>query len=135
MGMMRPSVRDAQRDLAKRILPAPFAELVALTSDPFVQVVTDVFTPSASYLRDKVLFVGDALCGFRPHAASSTAQAAYNAMELGKLVSGEQAMTEYEQKVNGYAMAVSAQSVAMGDKAQFGKGLASEAGAGADTSS
>ena len=37
----------------------------------------------------KVLLIGDALAGFRPHTVASTSQAAYDALLLADLVSGK----------------------------------------------
>lgn len=42
------------------------------TNNPFVQCITDVISPKNLYMGDKVVFVGDALAGFRPHTVAST---------------------------------------------------------------
>lgn len=47
MGKMRPEVWSAQKKYAREILPAPIAELVEKTKQPFVQCITDVFAPKA----------------------------------------------------------------------------------------
>src|SRR3954454_13952174 len=43
----------------------------------------------------KVLLIGDALTGFRPHTNASTSQAAYDALVLADLVSGKITHDEY----------------------------------------
>lgn len=129
-GLMRPSIRDVQHLLADALLPRPFVELVTKTTNPFIQVVTDVASPQASFCDGKVLLVGDALCGFRPHAASATAQGAFDASLLGKVMTGQVPLAAWEKTVLGYAAKVGAMSKAMGEKAQFGVGEASAAGAG-----
>jgi len=43
----------------------------------------------------KVLLVGGALAGFRPHTVASTPQAAYDALLLADLVSGKITHDEY----------------------------------------
>ena len=74
---------------AESILPKVFAEIVAKTSDPFVHIITDVIAPNLSFMDSKVLLVGDALAGFRPHVGSSTAQAALHALLVEKWIKGE----------------------------------------------
>ena len=51
MGKMRPEVWFAQKDYAKGLLPAPFAELVEKTAQPFVQCITDVSAPKAVHFE------------------------------------------------------------------------------------
>lgn len=53
MGKMRPEVWSAQKDYAKGLLPAPFAELVEKTQQPFVQCITDVSAPKAVHFEVK----------------------------------------------------------------------------------
>ena len=51
MGKMRPGVWSAQKDYARGLLPAPFAELVEKTHQPFVQCITDVSAPKAVHFE------------------------------------------------------------------------------------
>jgi len=48
------------------------------SKNPFVQAITDVSSPRPLYMNDKVVLVGDALAGFRPHTVASTSQAAFD---------------------------------------------------------
>jgi 2-polyprenyl-6-methoxyphenol hydroxylase-like FAD-dependent oxidoreductase len=84
VGKMRASVWKAQKAHARAVLPPQFADLVEGTDMPFIQAVTDVMATRNAFMGGKVLLVGDALAGFRPHTAASTSQAAYDAMVLGE---------------------------------------------------
>lgn len=117
-GKMRPEIWARQKALAKNILPAAFADLIAKASQPFIQTITDVISPRASFFDGKLVLVGDALAGFRPHIASSAAQAAFNAQLLAKVVD-ELTMEEWEKKVMEFAQRTSQQGIAMGNKNQF----------------
>jgi len=46
-----------------------------------VQAITDVTSPQPLYMNDKVVLIGDALAGFRPHTVASTSQAAFDVSE------------------------------------------------------
>ena len=120
MGKMREEAWTAQKAYAQQILPAPFAELVQKTQQPFVQCITDVKTPRAHHFDGKLLFVGDALCTFRPHVGASTNQAALNALLLEKVMTGEMTLQQWEDECLDYANITSLTAMAMGDKNQFG---------------
>ena len=70
------------KDLASRDFPPQFAELIRLTRSPFVQAISDVLSPQASHYDGRVVLVGDALAGFRPHTAGATSQAAFHGSQL-----------------------------------------------------
>lgn len=120
MGKMRDEAWTAQKAYAQQILPAPFAEIVLKTQQPFVQCITDVNTPRACHLDGKLLFVGDALCTFRPHVGSSTNQAALNALLLESVMKGEMTLQQWEDECLDYANITSLTSVVLGNKNQFG---------------
>jgi 2-polyprenyl-6-methoxyphenol hydroxylase-like FAD-dependent oxidoreductase len=63
-------------------LPPQMAEMAQKAKEPFVQAITDVIAPKNLYMGDKVVLLGDALAGFRPHTVASTSQAAFNVMSL-----------------------------------------------------
>lgn len=71
-GKVSDAVWTRQQAVAAKVLPPDFAELVSKTTQPFVQLVTDVMASRASFFGGKVLLVGDALAGFRPHVFAST---------------------------------------------------------------
>ena len=127
-GGIQDSVWQRQKKLAKEVLPPQFAELVEKTEVPFIQAITDVISPAAVLPRDhRVVLIGDALAGFRPHTAASTNQAALDAMELAKAIDRilggadkDRALTEWEEDVLGYARSMQRHGVDIGNRSQFG---------------
>ncbi|KAI9675622.1 MAG: hypothetical protein M1817_000988 [Caeruleum heppii] len=120
IGSMRPEIWEERKAHANKVLPPQFAELVSKTKQPFVQSITDSISPQASYLDGKVLLIGDAVAGFRPHTAASTSQAAKNAMELERMMKGEMKREEWEAETMQYARSMSRHGIEMGDRSQFG---------------
>ncbi|KAK0649821.1 hypothetical protein B0T16DRAFT_445486 [Cercophora newfieldiana] len=102
-GMVSPSAWEKQKQIAKEKLPPQFAEVVCAATRPFVQAVTDVISPTNEFLDGKVVLIGDALAGFRPHTVASTSQAAYDAMVYADYVAGEITREEWKVKTMGYA--------------------------------
>ena len=72
-------------------------------------------------MNGKVLLIGDALAGFRPHTVASTSQAAYDAMVLADLVSGKITHDAYVQETMQFARLIQDRGVKMGTRSQFGK--------------
>ena len=120
VGKMRPEIWKQQQDYAKEILPPQFAELVTKTKQPFIQAIADVITPKNVFYEGKVLLIGDAVAGFRPHTAASTNQAAFDAQLLGQLMEGEMTIEEWERETMGYAKHMQRRGVEMGQRSQFG---------------
>ena len=81
-GKLHPQVWQNLQEQAHRHLPPQFAELVCITPSPFVQAISDVLAPQATYCDGRVVLVGDALAGFRPHTAGATSQAAFHGLLL-----------------------------------------------------
>ncbi|KAH6644566.1 monooxygenase [Boeremia exigua] len=127
-GGIQKDVWKRQKEIARDILPPQFAELVNKTEVPFIQAITDVISPAAVLSSDnRVLVIGDALAGFRPHTAASTSQAAMDAMELAKTVDqilgGADRATmlkDWEQSVLSYAVTMQQHGVDIGNRSQFG---------------
>ncbi|MCJ1413036.1 hypothetical protein MMC19_007138 [Ptychographa xylographoides] len=117
---MRDEIWDQQKAYARRILPPQFAELVEKTKNPFVQTITDVISPQNSFFNGKVLLLGDAVAGFRPHTAASTSQAAFDAQKLDELMTGEISHDRWVRETLGYAKEVQRGGVQMGQRSQFG---------------
>ena len=120
VGKMRPEIWDQQKAYARRILPPQFAELVEKTKQPFIQAITDVLSPRNSFFDGKVLLVGDAVAGFRPHTAASTSQAAFDALVLDELISGAIDNARWQEKTMDYARHMQRRGVEMGQRSQFG---------------
>lgn len=70
----------AMRQAAVRELHPRFAELIAATPEPFIQVILDLAVPRMLFGR--VCLVGDAAFIVRPHTAGATAKAADDARAL-----------------------------------------------------
>ena len=103
------------------MLPPQFAELIQLTKEPFVQAITDVIGEKNVFMDGKVILVGDAVAGFRPHTAASTSQAAYDALLLERMTKGEMKLQEWEEEIMAYARKVQRHGVELGEKSQFGR--------------
>lgn len=118
-GKMKPAVWAKQVQFAKDNMAPQFAEVIAKTEHPFVQAVTDVIAPTNSFMNGKVLLLGDALAGFRPHTVASTSQAAYDAMVLASLVSGQITHDQYVKETMQFARLLQKRGVDMGTRSQF----------------
>lgn len=121
VGGMKESVWARQKMYAEEVLPPQFAELVKKTEHPFVQAITDVISPENTFMDGKVLLVGDALAGFRPHTAASTSQGAFDALTFAELLQGKISTGEYREKVLEYARSVQRHGVLLGERSQFGR--------------
>ena len=67
-------------------LPAPLAEVVQQTADPFIQVIVDLEVPRMAFGR--CCLIGDAAVVLRPHIGVGTAKAADDAWQLGNALLG-----------------------------------------------
>lgn len=121
VGGMKPEVWEKQKGHAKDVLPPQYAEAVGKTTQPFVQAITDHLSHKNRFMDGKVLLVGDALAGFRPHTAASTSQAAFDALTLGLCLRGEIDQREYDERVLGYAKKLQEHGVMLGERSQFGR--------------
>ncbi|KAL7619796.1 hypothetical protein AAE478_010339 [Parahypoxylon ruwenzoriense] len=117
-GMTDPSAWEKQRQLARERLPPQFAEVVCGTSKPFVQAVTDVISPRNEYMDGKVVLIGDALAGFRPHTVASTSQAAFDAMIYADYIAGRVSREEWKKQTLGFARYIQKRGVDMGERSQ-----------------
>jgi 2,6-dihydroxypyridine 3-monooxygenase len=62
-------------------LPAPLAEVIQQTAEPFIQVIVDLEVPRMAFGR--CCLIGDAAFALRPHIGVGTAKAADDAWQLG----------------------------------------------------
>lgn len=118
-GLTEPKAWEKQRIMARERLPPQFAEIVCATKKPFVQAVTDVLSPTNEYLGGKVIVIGDALAGFRPHTVASTSQAAFDAMVLADYVEGKIPWEQWKKDTLGFARYIQKRGVDMGTRSQF----------------
>jgi 2-polyprenyl-6-methoxyphenol hydroxylase-like FAD-dependent oxidoreductase len=121
VGKMSPAVLEKQKRLAAEILPPQYAEVVQKTEAPFIQAITDNICSRNSFYDGKVLLIGDALAGFRPHTAASTGQAAFDALRLGELLDGAITREQYDGRVLEFARRVQEHGVMLGERSQFGR--------------
>jgi 2,6-dihydroxypyridine 3-monooxygenase len=103
-------------------LPAPLAELVAATAEPFLQLIVDVAVPRM--VAGRVCVLGDAAFGLRPHAAVGTAKAAEDAWQLARTLQAEhgdidRALAAWETRQLQLGRAVSARTCEAGHRSQF----------------
>lgn len=117
-GLTDPKAWEKQRELAKERLPPQFAEIVRETKQPFVQAVTDVISPQNEYLNGKVVLIGDALAGFRPHTVASTSQAAFDAMIFADYIDGKVSREQWKKETMGFARYIQKRGVDMGKRSQ-----------------
>ncbi|KAF2828110.1 FAD/NAD(P)-binding domain-containing protein [Ophiobolus disseminans] len=126
-GGVREEVWGRLKQYAASKLPPQFAELVKKTEVPFIQAITDVISPSAVFDSGRVLLIGDALAGLRPHTAMSTSQAAMNAMKLAEAIDniiegqGIRVLQKWEEEVTTYAKKLQSHGVQIGIRSQFGE--------------
>lgn len=126
-GMIHPTVEQAMRAYADRVLAPPFQKLVAATKTPFVQAILDLGVPQMAF--DRIALIGDAAFIPRPHTAASTAKAAANAIALiDALVDAHhdvpQALYAWEGDQLRLGMRLWKSGEALGERSQFmyGKG-------------
>lgn len=122
-GKMRPEVWNRYKQVARDRMPPQFAEVICKTKLPFAQAITDVISHKQSFMEGKVLLIGDALAGFRPHTVASTSQAAYDALVLADLISGKITHDEFVQQTMQFARLIQDRGVKMGTRSQFGKNV------------
>lgn len=117
-GQMREEAWEMVKKRGRDRLPPQMSEMVEKTRQPFVQCITDVIAPTNSYMNGKVILVGDALAGFRPHTVASTSQAAFDVLMLIEyLQTGNHA--EFVRRTMEYARLMQHRGVYIGNRSQF----------------
>jgi 2,6-dihydroxypyridine 3-monooxygenase len=81
-GSVQPRHLAALHRAADTELPAPLAEVIQRSTEPFIQVIVDLEVPRMAFGR--TCLIGDAAFGLRPHIGVGTAKAADDAWQLGK---------------------------------------------------
>jgi 2,6-dihydroxypyridine 3-monooxygenase len=81
-GSVQTSHLGALHSAADTELPAPLAELVQRSPEPFIQAIVDLEVPRMAFGR--TCLIGDAAFALRPHIGVGTAKAADDAWQLGK---------------------------------------------------
>jgi hypothetical protein len=116
-------ISDQAWEMVKRMghdrLPPQMAEMAEKTKQPFVQCITDVIAPKNLYMSDKVVLIGDALAGFRPHTVASTSQAAFDSMCLVDWLDGMISRKDFVKKTMQFAREIQGMGVRIGNRSQF----------------
>lgn len=118
-GTMTDAAWDMVKERGRNKLPPQMNEMVQKTKNPFVQAITDVMAPTSVYEDGKVILVGDALCGFRPHTVASTSQAAFDVLMLVEYLEDRMDMCEFERRTVEYARRVQEMGKYIGNRSQF----------------
>jgi 2,6-dihydroxypyridine 3-monooxygenase len=100
-------------------LPAPLAELLTRTAEPFIQVIVDVAVPRMAF--ERVCLIGDSAFALRPHVAAGTAKAAEDGWTLAEAVRRKGSLEAWEarQLALGYAALERARTA--GERLQSGR--------------
>ena len=120
-GLVRPHHVDELQTAAER-LPAPLAEVVLETAEPFVQLIVDVAVPRM--VVGRVCLLGDAAFALRPHAAVGTAKAAEDAWQLARALRAKPgdvdgALAAWEESQLRLGRQVAARTCEAGNRSQF----------------
>ncbi|ETN47260.1 uncharacterized protein HMPREF1541_01452 [Cyphellophora europaea CBS 101466] len=118
-GMMTEDAWEMVKERGRDKLPPQMAEMVQKSRNPFVQAITDVMSPTSLWENGKVVLVGDALAGFRPHTVASTSQAAFDVLLLVEWLEGRMDMKEWERRTVEYARKVQSMGMYIGNRSQF----------------
>jgi 2-polyprenyl-6-methoxyphenol hydroxylase-like FAD-dependent oxidoreductase len=101
-GHVRPEVWSQRVAEARRLrLPPPWLEVVAKIDRPFIQAISDLYSPRAVFEDGRVLLAGDALSQFCPHTGLSGSQAAFHSMRMADYISGHVSVTQLETEILG----------------------------------
>ncbi|KAK3684528.1 hypothetical protein LTR37_020203 [Vermiconidia calcicola] len=118
-GMITWDAWEMLKSKASEKLPPQMAEMAHKSKNPFVQCITDVTSPRNFYMDNKVVLIGDALAGFRPHTVASTSQAAFNVMGLVDWLDGNIDRRQYVKQTMQYARLIQSRGVHIGNRSQF----------------
>jgi 2-polyprenyl-6-methoxyphenol hydroxylase-like FAD-dependent oxidoreductase len=91
-GALHPEQESRQREIAERVLPPAFKELLKATKEPFVQAIMDL--ACAQLVFNRTILMGDAAFVIRPHTAASTSKGIANAFALVGELTGKQELSE-----------------------------------------
>ncbi|MBE7180348.1 MAG: hypothetical protein INR71_03905 [Terriglobus roseus] len=102
MGQMMPAMVEKLKNMARTELPPVVSEVIERSPEPFVQLVTDSSCPRNVFMGGKVILLGDALAGQRPHIASSCTQCTYHALLLASYLEGSLTLDEMSEQALAY---------------------------------
>jgi 2-polyprenyl-6-methoxyphenol hydroxylase-like FAD-dependent oxidoreductase len=122
VGKIQPEIKACQRVIATEVLPPCFSEIFQKIEQPFIQAITDSLVTKAAFMNGRVLLIGDAVAGLRPHTTAGTTQAALHALLLGKVFGDREEMNleEWEKTVLAWSTFVHGEGIKLGNLSQFG---------------
>lgn len=129
IGYMRPDVSQWIKATANDSLPPQFADVIENTKNPFVQAITDVFATKNAFWNGKVLLLGEAACGPRPHIAASTSQAAFHATKLKQYLEGKMSLDQWSRQTMAYSQELYQAGIKLGHNAMSTEVAAKDKGA------
>ncbi|KAL1856330.1 hypothetical protein Daus18300_010815 [Diaporthe australafricana] len=97
-GSVDPHTWDRFRGPLVACMPAPFAELVSATTNPFVTKVSDVLCSKASFCDGHVVLVGDALAIYRRKPLTGACQSVARLEFVGK--SGRRGVCQRQEDIS-----------------------------------
>lgn len=102
-GAMKDSLVNRIKAKATADLPRVMAEGVEKTEQPFVQVISDMVAPENVFMDGKVVLIGDAVAGQRPHTASSCTQCCYHGLLVAAWVDGKISLEQMSKDARDYS--------------------------------
>ncbi|KAI0186367.1 hypothetical protein EV127DRAFT_172519 [Xylaria flabelliformis] len=103
-GRVKESAWEARLKHARAVpLPPAMLEIVEKIQEPFIQVISDFFSPKGAFENGQVLLMGDALTLVRPHAGLSSAKSAFHSRAIEDFVRGKLSIQEWETSVLRYS--------------------------------
>jgi 2,6-dihydroxypyridine 3-monooxygenase len=120
-GSIRPEYLDEMFETASATLSPPIRDVVLNCPEPLIQAIFDLEVPQMAF--DRVLILGDAAFGLRPHVAAGQAKACADAWALrDALVEADhdidRALALWEPRQLALGRAAVANTVAMGERSQ-----------------
>jgi hypothetical protein len=97
------------------------AELWQKVESPFIQAITDSLGAKCVFLDGKVMLVGDAVPGLRPHTTAGTNRAVLHVLLLKRVFEKGSTMSvvEWEQKILEWSTIAHAVRKKLGNLSQF----------------
>ncbi|KAI0198776.1 FAD/NAD(P)-binding domain-containing protein [Astrocystis sublimbata] len=103
-GRVKESAWEARLKHARAVrLPPALLEIVEQIQEPFIQVISEFFSPRGVFEDGQVLLMGDALTLVRPHAGLSSAKSAFHSRAIEDFVRGKLSVQEWETSVLRYS--------------------------------
>ncbi|KAL9111275.1 MAG: hypothetical protein Q9227_004354 [Pyrenula ochraceoflavens] len=99
-GRMDPGVWKRQFEPCKEVMLPAFREVCENVKEPFISAVNDCTAPSALYFNGKVILLGEALALIRPHTGISFDTAAFQVLQLKRVMEGQSTLDEWQEQVN-----------------------------------